>query len=396
MLEELKAKYTSENTVSVEFMDTVTIEPVYEAENLMTLSEMRTALQANQGGSTTYTVVAGDTFYGIAYANDMSMSDLEALNPGIDINRLMVGDVLNVKELTPVLSVQTVEEVTYTQSIPCPVEEVEDSSMYVGETRTITQGVEGQEEVNATVTYVNGQETERTVNSTTTLQEPTTTVKAVGTKEKPRTASSGSYQWPIYGRITSYFGGRYIFGSYSYHSGIDISASYGAAVCAADGGTVTYAGYRGSYGNLVVITHDMKVIEEICHRVAILDHGRVAEEGTVEEVFSRPRTEAGRRLVYPDGVPEELLRQNWAQGGGRVIRVAFNGGTAYQPLIASLAIDCGVKANILGADTRNIGGRAFGTMLLGLPEDEGQAAKALAYITSQKDITVEEVPDYHE
>ena len=256
LLEELKAKYTSENTVSVEFMDTVTIEPVYEAENLMTLSEMRTALQANQGGSTTYTVVAGDTFYGIAYANDMSMSDLEALNPGIDINRLMVGDVLNVKELTPVLSVQTVEEVTYTQSIPCPVEEVEDSSMYVGETRTITQGVEGQEEVNATVTYVNGQETERTVNSTTTLQEPTTTVKAVGTKEKPRTASSGSYQWPIYGRITSYFGGRYIFGSYSYHSGIDISASYGAAICAADGGTVTYAGYKGSYGNLVIITHD--------------------------------------------------------------------------------------------------------------------------------------------
>ena len=256
LLEELKAKYTSENTVSVEFMDTLTIEPVYEAENLMTLSEMRTALQANQGGSTTYTVVAGDTFYGIAYANDMSMSDLEALNPGIDINRLMVGDVLNVKELTPVLSVQTVEEVTYTQSIPCPVEEVEDSSMYVGETRTITQGKECQEEVNATITYVNGQETERTVNSTTTLQEPTTTVKAVGTKEKPRTASSGSYQWPIYGRITSYFGGRYIFGSYSYHSGIDISASYGAAVCAADGGTVTYAGYRGSYGNLVVITHD--------------------------------------------------------------------------------------------------------------------------------------------
>lgn len=256
LLDNLKAKYTSENTVSVEFLNTVSIEPVYESEDLMTLSEMEAALQSNQGGSTTYTVVEGDTFYGIAYANDMSMSDLEALNPGIDINRLMIGDELNVKELTPVLSVQTVEEVTYTQSIPCPVEEVKDSSLYVGETRTITQGVEGQEEVNATVTYVNGQETERTVNSTTTLQEPTTTVKAVGTKEKPRTASSGSYQWPIYGRITSYFGGRYIFGSYSYHSGIDISASYGAAVCAADGGTVTYAGYKGSYGNLVIITHD--------------------------------------------------------------------------------------------------------------------------------------------
>ena len=222
----------------------------------MTLKEMENALLANQGGSTTYTVVAGDTFNAIAYANDMSISDLEALNPGIDINRLMVGDVLNVKELTPLLSVQTVEEVTYTQAIECPIEEVENSSMYIGDTSVITRGVEGEEEVNATVTYINGQETARTINSTTTLREPTTTVMAVGTKEKPRTASTGSYQWPIYGRITSYFGGRYIFGSYSYHSGIDIAASYGAAVCAADGGTVTYAGYKGSYGNLVIITHD--------------------------------------------------------------------------------------------------------------------------------------------
>ena len=140
---------------------------------------------------------------------------------------------------------------------------------------------------------------------------------------------------------------------------------------------------------VVVITHDMHVIEEICGRVAILDHGCMAETGTVEEVFSNPRTEAGRRLVYPDGVPFELLP------GGRVIRIAFNGGTAYQPLIASLAIECGVKVNILGADTRNIDGKAFGTMLLGLPESEAEAAKALAYIAGQQDITVEEVLDYH-
>ena len=140
---------------------------------------------------------------------------------------------------------------------------------------------------------------------------------------------------------------------------------------------------------VIIITHDMKVIEEICGRVAILNHGVVAEIGKVSDVFSTPRTEAGRRLVYPDGLPAELLPRT------RVIRVAFNGGTAYQPLIASLAIDCGVKVNILGADTRNIDGKAYGTMLLGLPEDENEAANAMAYITSQKDITVEEVPDYH-
>ena len=78
-----------------------------------------------------------------------------------------------------------------------------------------------------------------------------------------------------------------------------------------------------------------------------------------------------------------------------MVRVAFNGGTAYQPLIATLAVECGVVVNILGADTRNIDGKAFGTMLLGLPESEVEAAKALAYIASQKDITVEEVKNYH-
>ena len=140
---------------------------------------------------------------------------------------------------------------------------------------------------------------------------------------------------------------------------------------------------------VIIITHDMKVIEEICGRVAILNHGIVAEIGKVEDVFSKPKTEAGRRLVYPDGLPTELLPKT------KVVRVAFNGGTAYQPLIASLAIDCGVKVNILGADTRNIDGKAFGTMLLGLPEDANEAAIALAYITSQKNVTVEEVPDYH-
>ena len=140
---------------------------------------------------------------------------------------------------------------------------------------------------------------------------------------------------------------------------------------------------------VVVITHDMKVIEEICTKVTILNHGRIAESGLVEEVFTNPKTEAGRRLVYPDGVPFELLPK------GRVIRVAFNGGTAYQPLIASLAIDCGVKVNILGADTRNIDGKAFGTMLLGLPENDAEAARAMAYLAGQKDITVEEATDYH-
>ena len=142
---------------------------------------------------------------------------------------------------------------------------------------------------------------------------------------------------------------------------------------------------------VVVITHQMSVIEEICSRVAILDGGSVAEMGDVQEIFSNPSTDAARRLVYPGGIAPAQF-----PASTRVIRISFNGGTAYDPLIASLAIDCGVKVNILGADTRNVGGKAIGTMLLGLPENPNEAAKALNYIRAQKNITVEEVPDYHE
>ncbi len=140
---------------------------------------------------------------------------------------------------------------------------------------------------------------------------------------------------------------------------------------------------------VVVITHEMAVVEEICTHVAILDHGVMMETGRVEEVFSNPKTEAGRRLVYPDGVVIDRL------SAARVVRIVFNGGSSYEPLIASLAIDCGVKVNILGADTRNIDGQAFGSMLLGLPQDPQEAAKAVGYLKNQPNVTMEEVRDYH-
>ena len=140
---------------------------------------------------------------------------------------------------------------------------------------------------------------------------------------------------------------------------------------------------------VVIITHEMGVIEEICSHVAILDHGVLQETGTVEEVFSNPKTEAGRRLVYPDGVVLDQLP------AANVIRIAFNGSSSYEPLIASLAMDCQVKVNILGADTRNVDGKAFGTMLLGLPENAEERERAIQYIKNQPNVTMEEVHDYH-
>ena len=139
---------------------------------------------------------------------------------------------------------------------------------------------------------------------------------------------------------------------------------------------------------VVVITHEMRVVEQICNRVAILDNGVIQETGPVTEVFSNPRTEAGRRLVMPDGDKIHVLPAN------RLVRVVFNGSAAGKPVVSSLALEEGVSVNIVNADTRVIGEKVFGDMVLGLPQDETDAARALIYLREIPGVTAEEVTDY--
>lgn len=136
---------------------------------------------------------------------------------------------------------------------------------------------------------------------------------------------------------------------------------------------------------VIIITHQMSVIEQICHRVAILDAGQVAEIGPVEEIFSNPQTPAGRRLVSPDVA---LPVSTWE---GPMARIAFNGNMTEEPIIASLAMDKHIKVSILGADTRNVDGKAFGTMLISLPEDEDQRKTVMDYLNGWSGVTAEEV-----
>lgn len=257
MLDRISAPYRRSNTVDWGFVEDVKLRNDYITSDYnLDLNDMYTTLTANTTGKTTYEVVGGDTYIGIAAANDMSLDDLMNLNPQASLDSLFIGDVLNVKQIIPYLSVYTVDRETYEQPIECPVEYVDDASLYIGNTRVIEQGVEGTALVDADVKYINGYESERTIVNSTTLTEPTTTVIAQGTTPRPKTASTGSFQWPIYGIITSRFGGRSLYGRYDYHLGLDIATYYGAPVKAADGGLVTYSGWQGSYGKLIVVTHD--------------------------------------------------------------------------------------------------------------------------------------------
>ena len=137
---------------------------------------------------------------------------------------------------------------------------------------------------------------------------------------------------------------------------------------------------------IIIITHQMSVIEQICNRVAILDQGAVAETGNVVAVFSNPQTAAGRRLVSPDVAALPVSRED-----GPVARLAFNGQTSSEPIIASLALDLHIEVSILGADTRNVDGKAFGTMLISLPEDPTDRKNVMDYLKGCPGITAEEV-----
>ena len=129
---------------------------------------------------------------------------------------------------------------------------------------------------------------------------------------------------------------------------------------------------------VVIITHEMKVVEQICGRVAILAESHVVEEGKVSEVFRHPKTAAARQLLMPGS---ETARETLAQG--RAYRITFDGSTAEQPVVSGMVLSCGEPVNILFADMKNIEGKTYGQMLLQLPENEGAAARMLAYLESQ-------------
>lgn len=129
---------------------------------------------------------------------------------------------------------------------------------------------------------------------------------------------------------------------------------------------------------VVIITHEMKVVEQICGRVAILSESHVVEEGKVSEVFRHPKTAAARQLLMPGS---ETARKSLVHG--RAYRITFDGSTAEQPVVSGMVLSCGEPVNILFADMKNIDGKTYGQMLLQLPENEGSAARMLAYLESQ-------------
>ena len=146
------------------------------------------------------------------------------------------------------------------------------------------------------------------------------------------------------------------------------------------------------YGiTIVIITHQMSVVRQICNKVAIMSLGEIKEQGTVQDIFSHPKTPEARELLLRDADSGyEEVEQVGELRAERKVRIVFSSNSSFEPVIANMVLLTGKAVNILRADTKNVGGTAKGEMILGLPEDEEAQETILRYL-EERGLDVEEV-----
>ena len=272
LLDQLQKAASDEDTISCEFAEDVEIRQEYvPTSEIMNLGYIAELLYSTKTAEVTYEVKKGDTWSQIAAKNDMTSAELLALNPGYNINKLQIGEVLTLSASVPYLTMTVVKQERYLDDVSYNIEYTDSADLYQGDYKVTSKGEYGKADVMAKATYVNGEETERTILSSVTLKEPVTEHRIRGTKARPTWMPTGSFRWPTSGRITSYFGGRKSPGGIgsTNHKGIDIAVPRGTPIYAADGGTVTYSGWMSGYGYLVQIDHGNGYVTRYGHNSSL-------------------------------------------------------------------------------------------------------------------------------
>lgn len=194
----------------------------------------------------------GESFWTIAKIYGTTVEELELANADKDPTKLKPGDEIKLLMPTSKITIATVEEVEYRENVKYDVKIEHDNNMYKNQKKVKVQGVDGESKVLANEIKHNGILVEKEILNEEVIKEPVDEIVVQGTKEVPKTVATGTFLMPTRGRISSPFGTRW---GGRMHRGIDIAASYGTAIKAADGGTVSFAGYKGSYGYMVEINH---------------------------------------------------------------------------------------------------------------------------------------------
>jgi len=256
VLQELKDMFiTDADSVEYEyigFAEDVKIEPY--STTLKNVSGKNAAIQKLLSGgeaAVQYAIKAGDTLFDICMDNDLSMSDLEAMNPGISERVLLPGDTINLQKVIPLLTLETIEVSTYAEAVEYDTKYESSSSYYAGETVLGRAGVDGKDSVTARLTKHNGEIVEKEELKRERIVEPITEIILKGTKAPPPTKGTGTFVYPANGVLTSEFGYRWG----RNHDGIDVAGPVGTPIRATDGGTVILSGWYYGYGLTIKIDH---------------------------------------------------------------------------------------------------------------------------------------------
>lgn len=293
VLEEIKDIYLSDDDVKYEYADFVE-EIEIEAYNtkLTNVLSLETAVSKIRSGgqeATVYTVVEGDSLYGICDKLGVSLDELKQMNPGLTDNSMIhVGDTLNSQQEVPLLTLKTVEIATIAESIPYETEYKKSSYYYEGESMVTRSGSKGKASITTRLTKYNGQVVDREDLKKEVIIEPVNEIITKGTKPVPPKKGTGSFIRPVNVGIYASYGYRWG----RLHAGIDLAASTGTPIKAADGGTVTKAGWHSNYGYMVIINHgaNTKTLYAHCSKLYVSAGQQVYQGQTIGLVGSTGRS----------------------------------------------------------------------------------------------------------
>lgn len=292
ILERLKEPYLNEEESQI--LDIGFVEDVKIVEKEFPLNKIKDGeeiLEYILTGSEeirTHTVEVGESLWTIAKIYDVSVDDLILANSDKDPERLQIGDEIKLTIPKPLITVEIVEEVEYTASVDFEVKTEYDDSMYKTQSKVKVKGQKGETKYLSKVIKHNGIVVDKEILKEEVIKEPVDQIVVQGTKELPKTAATGTFLLPTRGRLSSRYGMR----GGRMHYGIDIAAPAGTAIKAADGGKVTYAGWKGSYGYLVEIDHENGYVTRYAHcsKIEVKVGSRVYKGQIIARVGSTGRS----------------------------------------------------------------------------------------------------------
>ncbi|NCB42018.1 MAG: LysM peptidoglycan-binding domain-containing protein [Clostridia bacterium] len=238
---------------SISFKEKVTVQEVgVQLGEIWHVKDAEYYLKTGSKVERKHTVAQGETFGEIASTYGLTVNELSASNPGVNTNKIYVGQSLSLSYAAPLITLTSTEVATYDERISYGTQYIDNASIYKGETEVKSRGIYGQQRLVAEVVRINGIEISREILSSEKLSDPVDEVLYRGTKPIPPKEGTGTFAYPIRTyTITSRFGMRWG----SLHTGVDFGAGTGTKIYASDGGTVTFAGWKGTYGYLIIISH---------------------------------------------------------------------------------------------------------------------------------------------